>query len=107
MTWKNKELKTTTHYLILTNQSITKLLLQQPLNSKGGLLILIKKQHLFFQGTIIIPYLSSALREKSQWKFPHEFNPQNFLNKGEFVKPDAFMPFSAGMFYICFIKRCV
>uniref|UniRef100_A0A673IIB5 Cytochrome P450, family 2, subfamily X, polypeptide 10.2 n=1 Tax=Sinocyclocheilus rhinocerous TaxID=307959 RepID=A0A673IIB5_9TELE len=49
------------------------------------------------KGTIIIPYLSSALREASQWKFPHEFNPQNFLNdKGEFVKPDAFMPFSAG-----------
>ncbi|KAK7176067.1 hypothetical protein R3I93_000358 [Phoxinus phoxinus] len=49
------------------------------------------------KGTIIIPYLSSALREESQWKFPHEFNPQNFLNeKGEFVKPDAFMPFSAG-----------
>ncbi|KAL1270993.1 hypothetical protein QQF64_030009 [Cirrhinus molitorella] len=49
------------------------------------------------KGTIIIPYLSSALREKSQWKFPHEFNPQNFLNeKGEFVKPDAFMPFSVG-----------
>ncbi|XP_073668959.1 cytochrome P450 2F2-like isoform X5 [Paramisgurnus dabryanus] len=49
------------------------------------------------KGTIIIPYLSSALRDKSQWKFPNEFNPQNFLNeKGEFVKPDAFMPFSVG-----------
>ncbi|XP_026070856.1 cytochrome P450 2F2 isoform X1 [Carassius auratus] len=49
------------------------------------------------KGTIIIPYLSSALREKGQWKFPDEFNPQNFLNdKGEFVKPNAFMPFSAG-----------
>nr|XP_005166578.1 cytochrome P450 2F2 [Danio rerio] len=49
------------------------------------------------KGTIIIPYLSSSLREESQWKFPHEFNPQNFLNeKGEFVKNEAFMPFSAG-----------
>ncbi|XP_056318903.1 cytochrome P450 2F2-like [Danio aesculapii] len=49
------------------------------------------------KGTIIIPYLSSSLREESQWKFPHEFNPQNFLNeKREFVKNDAFMPFSAG-----------
>ncbi|XP_030644507.1 cytochrome P450 2F2 isoform X2 [Chanos chanos] len=49
------------------------------------------------KGTLIVPYLSSALREKGQWKFPDEFNPQNFLNdKGEFVKPDAFMPFSAG-----------
>ncbi|XP_065145188.1 cytochrome P450 2F2-like isoform X2 [Paramisgurnus dabryanus] len=49
------------------------------------------------KGTIIIPNLSSALRDKSQWKFPDEFNPENFLNeKGEFVKPDAFMPFSVG-----------
>lgn len=49
------------------------------------------------KGTMIIPNLTSALWEEGQWKFPHEFNPENFLNdKGEFIKPDAFMPFSAG-----------
>ncbi|KAJ8336611.1 hypothetical protein SKAU_G00378310 [Synaphobranchus kaupii] len=49
------------------------------------------------KGTLIIPNLSSVLNEESQWKFPHDFNPSNFLNdKGEFVKPEAFMPFSAG-----------
>ncbi|XP_042559339.1 cytochrome P450 2F2-like isoform X2 [Clupea harengus] len=49
------------------------------------------------KGTMIIPYLSSALREEGQWKSPHDFNPENFLNeRGEFVKPDAFMPFSTG-----------
>ncbi|XP_031417503.1 cytochrome P450 2F2-like [Clupea harengus] len=49
------------------------------------------------KGTVIIPYLSSALREEGQWKSPHDFNPDNFLNeRGEFVKPDAFMPFSLG-----------
>ncbi|KAK7916506.1 hypothetical protein WMY93_012267 [Mugilogobius chulae] len=49
------------------------------------------------KGTIMIPNLSSALSEEGQWKFPHEFNPENFLNReGEFVKPDAFLPFSAG-----------
>ncbi|XP_046897326.1 cytochrome P450 2B4-like isoform X2 [Hypomesus transpacificus] len=49
------------------------------------------------KGTTVIPNLSSALHEESQWKFPHEFNPENFLNEdGEFVKPDAFMPFSIG-----------
>uniref|UniRef100_A0A3B4B165 Uncharacterized protein n=1 Tax=Periophthalmus magnuspinnatus TaxID=409849 RepID=A0A3B4B165_9GOBI len=49
------------------------------------------------KGITIIPNLSSALNEEGQWKFPHEFNPENFLNdKGEFVKPDAFLPFSAG-----------
>ncbi|XP_043935454.1 cytochrome P450 2J2-like [Protopterus annectens] len=41
--------------------------------------------------------LSSALWDESQWKFPNEFNPANFLNNnGEFVKPDAFFAFSAG-----------
>uniref|UniRef100_A0A3B5LU28 Cytochrome P450, family 2, subfamily X, polypeptide 9 n=1 Tax=Xiphophorus couchianus TaxID=32473 RepID=A0A3B5LU28_9TELE len=48
------------------------------------------------KGTMIIQNLTSVLREEGQWKFPHEFNPENFLNEqGEFVKPEAFMPFSA------------
>uniref|UniRef100_A0A3P8U6T3 Cytochrome P450, family 2, subfamily X, polypeptide 9 n=1 Tax=Amphiprion percula TaxID=161767 RepID=A0A3P8U6T3_AMPPE len=49
------------------------------------------------KGTMIIQNLSSVLNEEGQWKYPHEFNPENFLNdQGEFVKPDAFMPFSTG-----------
>ncbi|XP_029289156.1 LOW QUALITY PROTEIN: cytochrome P450 2D15-like [Cottoperca gobio] len=49
------------------------------------------------RGTIIIPNLTSVLYEEGQWKSPHEFNPENFLNdQGEFVKPEAFMPFSTG-----------
>ncbi|XP_038857444.1 cytochrome P450 2F2-like [Salvelinus namaycush] len=49
------------------------------------------------KGTLIIPNLTSVLSEEGQWKFPHEFNPLNFLNEqGEFEKPEAFMPFSAG-----------
>uniref|UniRef100_A0AAQ4PWI1 Cytochrome P450, family 2, subfamily X, polypeptide 9 n=1 Tax=Gasterosteus aculeatus aculeatus TaxID=481459 RepID=A0AAQ4PWI1_GASAC len=49
------------------------------------------------KGTLIIPNLTSVLNEEGQWKFPNEFNPENFLNdQGEFVKPEAFMPFSAG-----------
>uniref|UniRef100_H3CMS2 Cytochrome P450, family 2, subfamily X, polypeptide 9 n=1 Tax=Tetraodon nigroviridis TaxID=99883 RepID=H3CMS2_TETNG len=49
------------------------------------------------KGTLIIPHLASVLNEEGQWKFPNEFNPENFLNdKGEFVKPEAFMPFSTG-----------
>ncbi|XP_039890447.1 cytochrome P450 2F2-like [Simochromis diagramma] len=49
------------------------------------------------RGTVIIQNLTSVLNEDGQWKFPHEFNPENFLNdQGEFVKPEAFMPFSAG-----------
>ncbi|MED6253298.1 hypothetical protein ATANTOWER_026141 [Ataeniobius toweri] len=49
------------------------------------------------QGTVIIQNLISVLSEEGQWKFPHEFNPENFLNEhGEFVKSEAFIPFSAG-----------
>ncbi|CAB1313563.1 unnamed protein product [Coregonus sp. 'balchen'] len=48
-------------------------------------------------GTLIIPNLTSVLSEEGQWKYPHDFNPLNFLNEqGEFTKPEAFMPFSAG-----------
>ncbi|KAM9351531.1 cytochrome P450 2D15-like [Symphorus nematophorus] len=49
------------------------------------------------RGTVVIPNLSSILTEEGQWKSPHEFNPEHFLNdNGEFVKPEAFVPFSAG-----------
>uniref|UniRef100_A0A672F6I0 Cytochrome P450, family 2, subfamily X, polypeptide 9 n=1 Tax=Salarias fasciatus TaxID=181472 RepID=A0A672F6I0_SALFA len=44
------------------------------------------------KGTIILENLSSVLSEEGQWKSPHEFTPENFLNeKGEFFKPEAFI----------------
>ncbi|XP_030222035.1 cytochrome P450 2D9-like [Gadus morhua] len=49
------------------------------------------------RGTIIVPNMASVLSEEGQWKFPHDFNPENFLDdRGEFVKPEAFVPFSIG-----------
>ncbi|XP_032087327.1 cytochrome P450 2J6-like [Thamnophis elegans] len=49
------------------------------------------------KGTTVFINLHSVHHDESQWKFTHEFNPSNFLNaKGEFVKPEAFLPFSAG-----------
>ncbi|XP_067090106.1 cytochrome P450 2F2-like [Osmerus mordax] len=49
------------------------------------------------KGTLIIPNLTSVLYEEGYWKFPNEFNPENFLNdQGEFHKPEAFLPFSLG-----------
>ncbi|XP_043921512.1 cytochrome P450 2J5-like [Protopterus annectens] len=49
------------------------------------------------KGIRVMANLSSVLCDESQWKFPHEFNPKNFLNdEGEFMRPDAFLPFSAG-----------
>ncbi|XP_060703980.1 cytochrome P450 2J6-like isoform X1 [Hemiscyllium ocellatum] len=49
------------------------------------------------KGTMIIPNLSSALFDENVWSTPHQFNPGHFLNSaGGFVKPEAFIPFSAG-----------
>ncbi|XP_051891135.1 cytochrome P450 2D26-like isoform X2 [Pristis pectinata] len=49
------------------------------------------------KGTTIIPNLSSALFDEDVWSTPHQFNPGHFLNSdGNFVKPEAFIPFSAG-----------
>ncbi|XP_058039077.1 cytochrome P450 2K6-like [Ahaetulla prasina] len=49
------------------------------------------------KGTHIIPLLTSVLHDESQWEKPHEFYPEHFLDsEGNFVKRDAFMPFSAG-----------
>ncbi|KAM9305500.1 cytochrome P450 2K1-like [Gastrophryne carolinensis] len=49
------------------------------------------------KGTEVVPLLTSVLYDKTQWKSPDEFNPNNFLDDaGKFVKNDAFMPFSAG-----------
>ncbi|KAG8445797.1 hypothetical protein GDO86_010546 [Hymenochirus boettgeri] len=47
--------------------------------------------------TLIIPLLSSVLRDKTQFDNPEEFSPNNFLDaEGNFVKKEAFMAFSAG-----------
>ncbi|XP_060706604.1 cytochrome P450 2K1-like isoform X2 [Hemiscyllium ocellatum] len=49
------------------------------------------------KGTYVIPLLTSVLYDKTQWEKPHQFNPAHFLDTdGNFVKRDAFMPFSAG-----------
>ncbi|XP_046522432.1 cytochrome P450 2W1 [Equus quagga] len=49
------------------------------------------------KGTPVVPLLSSVLLDKTQWATPHQFNPGHFLDAdGRFVKPAAFLPFSAG-----------
>nr|XP_033772187.1 cytochrome P450 2J2 isoform X2 [Geotrypetes seraphini] len=48
------------------------------------------------KGTTIIPNLTSVLFDKNEWETPYEFNPQHFLENGEFRKREAFLPFSTG-----------
>ncbi|NXG13145.1 CP2DH protein, partial [Grallaria varia] len=49
------------------------------------------------KGTTVITNLSSVLKDESVWERPNEFYPEHFLDaNGQFVKPEAFLPFSAG-----------
>ncbi|XP_027519975.1 cytochrome P450 2D17 [Corapipo altera] len=49
------------------------------------------------KGTTVITNLSSVLKDETIWEKPNEFYPEHFLDvNGQFVKPEAFLPFSAG-----------
>lgn len=51
----------------------------------------------FCQGTTLIINLSSVLKDETVWEKPLRFHPEHFLDaQGNFVKHEAFMPFSAG-----------
>ncbi|XP_061636118.1 cytochrome P450 2J6-like isoform X2 [Phyllopteryx taeniolatus] len=49
------------------------------------------------KGSTVLPILTSVLFDKNEWETPHSFNPGHFLDAdGNFVKRNAFLPFSAG-----------
>ncbi|KAK6484510.1 cytochrome P450 2J2-like isoform X1 [Huso huso] len=49
------------------------------------------------KGTEVIPNLTSVLFDKNEWQTPDTFNLGHFLDaEGQFVRRDAFLPFSAG-----------
>ncbi|XP_076767828.1 cytochrome P450 2D10-like isoform X3 [Arvicanthis niloticus] len=73
------------------------------------------------KGTLLIPNLSSVLKDETVWEKPLHFHPEHFLDaQGHFVKQEAFMPFSAGrraclgeplarmelfLFFTCLLQR--
>uniref|UniRef100_G1KGI4 Uncharacterized protein n=1 Tax=Anolis carolinensis TaxID=28377 RepID=G1KGI4_ANOCA len=48
------------------------------------------------KGTILLPNLTSLLFDKDEWDTPNKFNPNHFLKDGQFMKREAFIPFSIG-----------
>ncbi|XP_003470594.1 cytochrome P450 2D6-like [Cavia porcellus] len=49
------------------------------------------------KGTTLITNLLSVLMDETIWEKPLKFHPAHFLDpEGRFVKPEAFIPFSAG-----------
>ncbi|KAI1892057.1 hypothetical protein AGOR_G00150060 [Albula goreensis] len=53
--------------------------------------------HLIPKGTAVLTILTSVMYDKSVWETPDTFNPGHFLDsEGNFVRKDAFLPFSAG-----------
>lgn len=73
------------------------------------------------KGTTLFTNLSSVLKDEAVWEKPFRFHPEHFLDaQGHFVKPEAFLPFSAGrraclgeplarmelfLFFTCLLQR--
>ncbi|XP_069088664.1 cytochrome P450 2J2-like isoform X1 [Pleurodeles waltl] len=48
------------------------------------------------KGTTVMANMASVLYDKNEWKTPDKFNPEHFLEHGEFKKRDSFLPFLIG-----------
>ncbi|XP_073090119.1 cytochrome P450 2J2 isoform X2 [Manis javanica] len=48
------------------------------------------------KGTIVLTNLTALHRDPAEWATPDTFNPEHFLENGQFKKREAFLPFSVG-----------
>ncbi|XP_006879802.1 PREDICTED: cytochrome P450 2J2-like [Elephantulus edwardii] len=48
------------------------------------------------KGTMILTNLTALHRDPKEWATPDTFNPEHFLENGQFKKRESFMPFSIG-----------
>uniref|UniRef100_A0A8C6ZKM1 Cytochrome P450 2J2-like n=1 Tax=Nothoprocta perdicaria TaxID=30464 RepID=A0A8C6ZKM1_NOTPE len=48
------------------------------------------------KGTTLMTSLTSIMFDKTVWETPDTFNPEHFLENGQYRKREAFLPFSAG-----------
>nr|XP_021514931.1 cytochrome P450 2J6-like [Meriones unguiculatus] len=48
------------------------------------------------KGTMILPNLTALHRDPKEWTTPAIFNPEHFLENGQFKKKESFLPFSVG-----------
>nr|XP_020016190.1 cytochrome P450 2J2-like [Castor canadensis] len=48
------------------------------------------------KGTMILTNLTALHRDPKEWATPDTFNPEHFLENGQFKKKESFLPFSMG-----------
>ncbi|XP_012640601.3 cytochrome P450 2J2-like [Microcebus murinus] len=48
------------------------------------------------KGTMIMTNLTALHRDPTEWATPDAFNPEHFLENGQFKKSESFLPFSIG-----------
>uniref|UniRef100_G1SLA3 unspecific monooxygenase n=1 Tax=Oryctolagus cuniculus TaxID=9986 RepID=G1SLA3_RABIT len=48
------------------------------------------------KGTVVLTNLTALHKDPEEWATPDTFNPEHFLENGQFKKKEAFIPFSIG-----------
>ncbi|XP_058513237.1 cytochrome P450 2J1-like isoform X1 [Ochotona princeps] len=48
------------------------------------------------KGTLVMTNLTALHKDPKEWATPDTFNPEHFLENGQFKKKDSFLPFSIG-----------